>query len=123
MVSTTSSAQLRGSVWFVALDPVVGSEQGRTRPCVIVQRDSANAKSPTTILCPLTTARGRQPNVLKVLVRPPEGGLDKDGLVLCNQVRIVDRRRIRGEMLGELSERTMALVDEGLRVILDLGDE
>jgi mRNA interferase MazF len=123
MASTTNKLPRRGSIWYFAPDPIVGSEQGRTRPCVVVQRDSANATSPTTIACPLTSAHGQKPNLLTVRVRPPEGGLDKESLILCKQVRVLDRRRMRGEMVGELSERTMALVDEALRVILDLGDE
>ncbi len=118
-----SAAIKRGTVWRFSLDPVAGSEERKTRPCVIVQRDSANAASPTTIVCPIRSARNERGNLLNVLVRAPEGGLARDSLVLCNEVRTLDRARVRGEMLGRLSAKTMASVDEGLRVILDLGDE
>jgi len=114
---------MRGDVWRFSLDPTVGSEQSKTRPCVIVQRTSANETSPTTIVCPLSDARGSSGNLLHVLVKPPEGGITKASLVLVNQVRTVDRLRARGSPLGHLNERTMALVDQGLRAILDLGDE
>ena len=106
----------------MALDPVSGSEQGKTRPCLIVQRDSANRASPTTIICPLTAAGKERGNLLNVLVPASEGGLRKKILVICNQLRAVDRSRIRGPKLGVVSGATMALVDEGLRAILDLGE-
>ena len=113
----------RGEIYAMALDPVVGSEIAKTRPCLVVQRDSANATSTTTLICPLTSARNRKPNAFKVLVRAPEAGVDRDSLILCNQVRVVSRERLRSGPLGKISPKTMAQVDEGLRLILDLGDE
>ena len=113
----------RGTVWLFDLRPTIGSEQDKVRPCVIVQRDSANERSPTTIACPLKNARGGKASLLNVLVRAPEGGVSRDSLVICNQVRVLDRLRLRGEMLGILTPNTMAQIDEALRVILDLGDD
>lgn len=110
----------RGEIWGVALHPAIGSEQRKTRPCLIVQRDAANAASPVTIVCPLTDARGREPNLLNVLVAQGEGGLTKASIVLCNQMRTIDCRRLRGTARGSVAERTMALVEQGLRAILDL---
>ena len=104
----------------MAFDPVRGSEQAKTRPAVVVQRDSANATSPTTIVCPLVDARDEQGNLLNVLVRKGEGGTTKTSLVVCNQVRVVDGTRLTGSALGTLSEATMELVAQGLRAILDL---
>jgi mRNA interferase MazF len=121
-VSSSLQTPARGEIYYVHLDPVVGAESKKARPCVIVQRDSANASSPTTIVCPITDARDRAGNLLNVLVRKPEGGTRKDSLVTINQIRAVDQTRISGPSLGRLSGRTMALVDEGLRAILDLGD-
>ena len=104
----------------MALDPVRGSEQAKTRPAVVVQRDSANATSPTTIVCPLVDAHGETGNLLNVLVQKGEGGTTKPSLVVCNQVRVVDRVRLSGKALGALNEETMELVAQGLRAILDL---
>lgn len=73
------------------------------------------------MVCPLTDASGETGNVLNVFVAGGEGGTSKPSLVLCNQVRAVDCVRFRGFCLGTLSERTMRLVDEGLKAILDLG--
>lgn len=107
----------------MALDPARGSEQAKTRPAVVVQRDSANAVSPTTIVCPLVDADGDSGNVLNVLVRKGEGGTTKPSLIVCNQVRVVDRVRLSGEALGMVDEATMGLVAEGLRAILIVGLE
>lgn len=85
-----------------------------------MQRDSANEVSPVIIVCPLTDAKGRSGNRLNVFVRKGDGGTTKDSLVLCNQIRAIDRERFSGEALGSLNESTMELVDEGLRSILDL---
>ncbi|MFN2450299.1 MAG: type II toxin-antitoxin system PemK/MazF family toxin [Candidatus Baltobacteraceae bacterium] len=117
-----SDAPVRGGVWYVALDRTIGSEQAKTRPCLVVQRDSANASSATTIVCPLSSAHGKTANVLNVLVRRPEAQLKKDSLIVLNQIRTVDQLRLCGQMLGRVSEKTMASVDEGLRAILDLRD-
>jgi len=116
-----SDAELeRGSVWVVALDPVVGRELRKTRPCVIVQTNAANRTSPLTIVCPLVSARGRKGNILNVPVPIGDGGVLKESLVQCNQVRIVDRSRLRGAALGTLSSEVMSRVNDGLRTILDL---
>jgi len=109
----------RGQVWHVALDPAIGSEQAKTRPCVIVQRDAANATSPVTIVCPLTDAQGSTGSVIAVKVAKGEAGLKKDSLVLCNQVRTVSHRRLQ-RFDGVLKAETMQAITRGLRVILDL---
>jgi mRNA interferase MazF len=119
-MESNSQSVRRGEIWSVALDPTVGNEQAKTRPCLVVQRDAANATSPVTIICPIADARGKKPNLLNVLVPKGEAGLKKDSLVLCHQIRTVDRRRLRGNASESVSARTLALVEEGLRAILDL---
>ncbi len=120
MASTTSRPVVRrGEVWRVALDPVIGSEQAKTRPCVIVQRDAANDAARTTIVVPITDAAGRKPSIARPLLPSGDGGLTKDSLGLCHQVRVVDRLRLRGK-IGHLRAESLALVDTGLLEILDL---
>jgi mRNA interferase MazF len=109
----------RGEVWWVSLDPTIGSETQKTRPCVIVQRDAANETSPTTVICPIAGAGRRKSGISNPLVRAPEGGLTKDGIVVCNQIRAIDRGRI-GDRLGQLSPDAMLAIDRGLRAILDV---
>jgi mRNA interferase MazF len=110
----------RGMVVEVNLDPVVGHEQGRSRPCVVVQNDIGNRYSSTTIVVPLTDAGHiRTPSPIYVLVTKGDGGTTKDSYVLCDQVRTVDQRRF-GRIFGALSPETMAAVDQALRISLGL---
>jgi mRNA interferase MazF len=109
----------RGDVLRVDLEPVVGSEMKKSRPCVVVQRNAANETSPVVIVCPFTDARGRPGNILNVPVARGVGGLTKDSLIRCNQIRAVDKTRI-AEHLGSLPPEVMERADAGLRLILDL---
>ena len=110
---------LRGEIWNVTLDPVIGSELRKTRPCAIVQRDAANHRSPTTIVCPLTSGSQKDANVLNIFVSAASG-IMQDSLVVCNQIRSIDKRRIVGNRVAFLDAQTMSLIDTGLRAILDL---
>jgi len=111
---------MRGQIVEVDLDPVVGHEQGRLRPCLVVQNDVSNRFASTTIVVPLTDARNiahRSP--VYVLAPRGDGGLKKDSLVLCDQIRTVDQQRF-GRFLGVLSPETMTAVDRALLISLGL---
>ena len=105
-VSTERSAVQRGDVWVVALEPVVGSEQAKTRPCIVVQRDAANRAGRTT------RPFGR-------CSRAGDSGIAKDSVALCRQVRVVDFMRLR-KKLGSLGSVAIDAVSRGLVEILDL---
>jgi mRNA interferase MazF len=110
----------RGMVVEVSLDPVVGHEQGRSRPCVVVQNDVGNRFASTTIVVPLTDAAHiRTPSPIYVLVKKGDGGTTKDSYVLCDQIRTVDQRRFK-VVYGTLSHGAMAEVDTALLVSLGL---
>lgn len=110
----------RGMVVEVMLDPVVGHEQGRSRPCVVVQNDIGNRFASTTIVVPLTDAAHiKNPSPIYVLIKKADGGLRKDSYALCDQIRVVDQQRFRG-IYGSLATETMAAVDRALRVSLGL---
>lgn len=109
----------RGDVLRIDLDPTLGSEMKKARPCVVVQRDSANRTSPVVIVCPFTDAAGRPGNALNIFVPQGIGGTTRDSLVRCNQIRTVDRIRVT-EHLGSLPLALMHRIDAGLRLILDL---
>jgi mRNA interferase MazF len=111
---------VRGQIVEVDLDPVVGHEQGRLRPCVVVQNDVSNRFGSTTIVVPVTDAKNfahRSP--IYVLAPRGDGGLKKDSLVLCDQIRTVDQQRF-GRFFGILSPETMAAVDRALLISLGL---
>jgi mRNA interferase MazF len=118
MASSKRPAVKRGEVWLVALDPFIGSEQAKTRPCVVIQRDAANRTGPTTIIVPFTGA-ARTTGLIAPVVSSGDGGLDKDSVALCHQLRTVDRLRLR-TLLGRLSERSMLAICDGVSAILDL---
>jgi mRNA interferase MazF len=103
----------RGAVVAVNLEPVVGSEMGKTRPAVVVQNDLANRSSPTVTVIPVSSKLGR---VYPFQVRLPagEGGLTQDSKALCEQIRTVSRKRIV-ERIGRLPD---ARLDE-IRAALD----
>ncbi|MFQ6117755.1 MAG: type II toxin-antitoxin system PemK/MazF family toxin [Candidatus Bipolaricaulia bacterium] len=109
----------RGDVWLANLDPTVGSEQGKTRPVVIIQNDVANEYSPVVIIAAITTALGPKEYPTEVRVGTQEGGLKKDSVILLNQIRTIDKRRLI-ERWGRLSPETMNKVDEALKISLGL---
>jgi mRNA interferase MazF len=111
----------RGDVWLADLDPVRGSEQGKTRPVLIVQNDIGNEFSPVVIIAAITSAGGKKEYPTDVLISAPEGGLKKDSLVLLNQIRTVDKRRLI-EHWGTLSDASMELVGEAIRISLGFVD-
>jgi mRNA interferase MazF len=109
----------RGDVWLANLDPVIGSERGRTRPVVIIQNDVANEYSPVVIVAAVTTAFGLKEYPTEVRVRAPEGGLKTDSVVLLNQIRTIDKRRMV-ECWGTLGPETTKMLDEALKISLGL---
>jgi mRNA interferase MazF len=111
---------LRGMLVEVSLDPVVGHEQGRSRPCVVVQNDVGNRFSSTTIVVPLTAATHiKSPSPIYVMVKKGDGGVTKDSYALCDQIRTVDQQRFRA-LYGTLSPETMAGIDSALLISLGL---
>lgn len=111
-------APRRGEVYWTALDPVVGSEQGGTRPAVVVQNDLGNERGRTTIIVPVSSKvrLAGYPFVARI----PDGVLPRPSIVNCGHVRNVDRSRLIGEPIALLDEVTMLAVDEALRVSLGL---
>lgn len=111
---------LRGDIVRVRLDPTEGVEIGKSRPCLIVQNNLGNRASPSTIVVPITDAVHKQKVYpFQVFVPANEGGLSKDSVILCEQIRTIDRRRIV-EKLGTLPALRMREVDLALRRSLEL---
>ena len=110
----------RGMVVEVSLDPVVGHEQGRSRPCVVVQNDVGNRFSSTTIVVPLTAATHiKTPSPIYVPVKRGDGGASKDSYALCDQIRTVNQQRFR-TVYGSLAPESMARIDAALLISLGL---
>ena len=109
----------RGDVWLAKLDPTIGSEQGKTRPVVIIQNDVGNEYSPAVIIAAITTALGPKEYPTEVQVKAPERGLKKDSVILLNQIRTIDKQRLI-ERWDKLNPEIMNKVDEALKVSLGL---
>jgi mRNA interferase MazF len=108
-----------GTVVEVSLDPSVGREYMKTRPCLVVQSDLLNKYSQVTIVAPITGAENAKPGPTYVHVRKGEAGLPKDSLVVCHQLRTVDESRL-GKVYGHVRPETMLKIKEALRIVLDM---
>jgi mRNA interferase MazF len=109
----------RGNVYIVNCDPLVGSEIAKTRPAVVIQNDISNRYSAVTIVAAISSQITNPPYPNEVLVRAPEGGLKVDSSVRLNQIRTVDKQRLR-KHVGKLSPATMRRVDQAIRNSLGL---
>ncbi|MBC9783653.1 PemK family transcriptional regulator [Heliobacillus mobilis] len=111
----------RGEVYYAELNPVVGSEQGGTRPVLIIQNDIGNQYSPTTIVAAITSqiSKAKLPTHVEVPAR--RSGLDRDSVVLLEQIRTIDKTRLR-EKIGVLDEEMMNKVAQALEISLGLID-
>jgi mRNA interferase MazF len=109
----------RGEIYLVNFDPTVGAEIQKTRPALIVQNDIANRHSPITIVAAVTSQFDEPLYPTEVLIRSPEGGLTVDSVVLLNQVRSVDKRRLV-RRLGALTPTTMERVTRALQISLGM---
>ena len=109
----------RGDIFLVDLNPIVGAEQAGIRPALIIQVDKANAASPHTIIIPFTT-RIREV-MLPSHVRIPAGigGLVEDSILLCEQIRVIDKRRLVRK-IGSIGEDYLVEVSIAIKVVLDL---
>jgi mRNA interferase MazF len=109
----------RGDIYYADLSPVVGSEQGGIRPVLIVQNDVGNKYSPTVIAAAITSQHDKS-NLPTHIKLDAEGcGLAKDSIVLLEQVRTIDKRRLK-EKMGCLDGNSMGLVDKALTVSFGL---
>lgn len=113
---------VRGSLIWVNLDPARGAEVPKTRPCIIVSRSEANDISSTVTVVPLSSVQGRAAErLVQPLLPANETHLPKDSRALCDQVRTIDKRRIRGN-IGVLSSELLGKIDRGLILHLELED-
>ncbi|NJO41352.1 MAG: type II toxin-antitoxin system PemK/MazF family toxin [Cyanobacteria bacterium CRU_2_1] len=110
----------RGEIYDARLDPTEGSEQGGTRPIIIVSRNVLNVNSTIVLAVPCTTYRpGKRVYPTHVLIQASEGGLDRDSIALAEQIRVLAKTRLL-RLRGELSEATLVKLDRALLIALDL---
>lgn len=109
----------RGEIYYADLSPVVGSEQGGLRPVLIIQNDVGNKYSPTVIAAAITSRLEKSRMPTHIRVTGSSCGLSRDSIVLLEQIRTLDKRRLR-ERMGKLDTAAMSAVNSALSVSFGL---
>lgn len=109
----------RGDIYYADLSPVVGSEQGGVRPVLIVQNDTGNRYSPTVIAAAITSQVNKARLPTHIELSSQKYGLTRDSVVLLEQIRTLDKRRLR-EKMGHLDDGLMEKVDSAIAVSFGL---
>ena len=112
----------RGELYYADLSPVVGSEQGGIRPILIVQNDTGNKYSPTIIAAAITSKLNKAKLPTHIELSEGEYGLAKNSVILLEQIRTLDKRRLK-ERIGELPITTMQKVNTALLISLGFSEE
>ena len=109
----------RGDIYFADLSPVVGSEQGGTRPVLVLQNDIGNQYSPTTIVAAITSqiSKAKLPTHIEVVAK--SSGLEKDSVILLEQIRTIDKSRLK-EKVTSLNDELMERVAQAVEISLGL---
>jgi len=111
----------RGDIFYADLSPVIGSEQGGVRPVLIVQNDIGNKYSPTVIASAITSQINKAKLPTHIELKANEYGLQKDSVILLEQIRTIDKRRLK-EKIGHLDDELMQKVNEALAISFGLVD-
>ena len=109
----------RGDIFYADLSPVVGSEQGGIRPVIIIQNDIGNRYSPTVIVAAITSQINKAKLPTHVEISSEEYGLNRDSVVLLEQIRTLDNKRLK-EKIGHMTEEDMKKVNKSLLISLNL---
>lgn len=112
----------RGDIFYADLSPVVGSEQGGMRPVLIVQNDVGNRFSPTVIAAAITSQKDKAKLPTHIQLNSGTSGLARESIVLLEQIRTLDKRRLK-ECMGRLDEESMRKIDHALSISFGLNDQ
>lgn len=110
----------RGDIYYADLSPVIGSEQGGTRPVLVIQNDIGNKYSPTVIVAAITSQINKAKMPTHIEISAKEYGLTKDSVILLEQVRTIDKKRLR-ERIGHTDDELMLSVNRALFISVGLG--
>ncbi len=111
----------RGDVYYADLSPVIGSEQGGVRPVLVIQNDIGNKYSPTIIIAAITSQINKAKLPTHIEISCSDYGLPKDSVVLLEQIRTIDKKRLR-EKVGHFDEDMMNKVNDCLKISMGLID-
>ena len=110
---------IRGDIFIADLDPVIGSEQGGVRPVLIIQNERGNRFSPTVICAAMTSRMNKHDLPTHVWIAAQDSGLKKDSIVLCEQIRTLEKSRLR-VFAGHIGDLAMQRVNRALACALEL---
>ena len=110
----------RGDLYWVNLDPTIGSEIKKTRPCVVISPDAANQAGPLVIVAPISKAEGKKAFFHEVFVSRGTAGLSFDSKIKVFQLRCVDKRRLSPTRIGTLPPDLIPRLDEKIRIVTGL---
>ena len=108
----------RGDLYYADLDPTVGHEMQKTRPALVMSNNTINERAAVIVVCPITGAAGKSGRY-HIFIPEGTGGLNKDSIIHCGQIRAIDKERL-GQRIGSIDSQTMALVEEGIKIVLSL---
>lgn len=111
----------RGDIYYADLSPVIGSEQGGVRPVLIIQNDIGNRYSPTVIIAAITSQINKAKLPTHIEIIATDYGLPKDSVILLEQIRTIDKRRLE-EKIGHIDDEMMEKVNDALMISLGLID-
>jgi len=111
----------RGYIFFADLSPVIGSEQGGVRPVLVIQNNVGNKYSPTVIIAAITSQIDKAKLPTHVEIEAEEYGLEKDSVILLEQIRTIDKQRLQ-DKITELDEKAMQKVNQAIKISLGLID-
>ena len=109
----------KNDVYYADLSPVIGSEQGGTRPVLVIQNDTGNKVSPTIIIAAITSRQKKLKMPTHVRIKLEDGHLPKNSMAMLEQIRTIDKRRLR-EHMGHLDEQMMNRIDGAIAVSFGL---
>ncbi len=109
----------RGDLWIVDLRPAIGWEVAKKRPALIISSDQINSISPLVVVIPISSQIPEVIGLEKIFLSKKEANLEKDSIVLVNQIRTVDKTRI-GKKVGKISQQKLEEVEDALKLVLGI---
>lgn len=111
----------RGDIFYAELNPVIGSEQGGTRPVLVISNNTGNRHSPTVIIAPITSRTHTKAKLPTHTEAKDFEKLDKDSIILLEQIRTLDKQRLK-QYIGMMPDNVMARVDKALAISISLNN-
>lgn len=114
---------LKGTIYYANLEPKIGSEQGGTRPVIVIQSYKGSKNSPTVVTAPLTKRLNNKPNLVSHINISKFGKLKYDSVVLLEQTRVLDKTRFKNEYIGRVNKKIIKKIDKAIEKTFDVGRE